>query len=129
MQADFQELLNDLEKLDAAAEKVVSSQEKCKLYEINRRKSQEAINRLNDSNAPNKVWACLSHQFFKLPKDSLKAALKADVNTLSTEIKYLREEIKRDLDELRKLEGKDSLKGFNLKPLTSEEISAITGIY
>lgn len=127
--ARLEKLFRDLEELEAAAEKVVSSQEKCKLYEMNRRKSQEALNRLNDSSAPNTAWACLSHQFFKVPKDGLKNALKSDMNTLSTEISSLRSDIKRDMENLRKLEGKEPLKGFNLKPLTREEISAVTGIY
>uniref|UniRef100_A0A5K3FC99 p53 and DNA damage-regulated protein 1 n=1 Tax=Mesocestoides corti TaxID=53468 RepID=A0A5K3FC99_MESCO len=130
MEASLREkMFRDLEAVEAAAEKIISSQERCKLYEINRRKSQEALNRLNDAFSPKNVWACLSHQFFEVPKSSLKTALKSDMDTLSSEISSLRDEIKRDLDNLRELEGKNPLKGFNLRPLAKDELSAITGLY
>lgn len=129
MDSQRKKIIKDFEELEAATEKVVSSQEKCKLFEMNRRKSQEALNRLNDATAPKDVWACLSHQFFKVPKDSLKSALRSDIQTLAGEIDALRAQIKLDLDELRELEGKESLKGFNLKPLSQAELSAVIGIH
>nr|CDS25408.1 galactose 1 phosphate uridylyltransferase [Hymenolepis microstoma] len=124
MDVSHEKIVKEFEILEAATEKVISSQEKCKLYEMNRRKSQEAINRLNDSNAPSNVWACLSHQFFKVPKNPLKTALRSDIQTLAGEIDILRTQIKRDLEDLRQLEGKESLKGFNLKPLSQDELFA-----
>ncbi|VDO00572.1 unnamed protein product [Rodentolepis nana] len=124
MDAQHDKIVKEFEILEAATEKVISSQEKCKLYEINRRKSQEAINRLNDPNTPSNVWACLSHQFFKVPKNPLKTALRSDIQTLAGEVDALRAQIKADLEELRELEGKESLKGFNLKPLSQDELYA-----
>ncbi len=122
-----EKLFKDLEAIEAAGEKLLSSQEKSKLLDINRRKSQEALNRLNDKNAPSQVWTCLSRQFFELPKESMKVALKSDLKTLESEVATLRSEIKRDLETLHELEGKESLKGFNLRPLTQDELSSITG--
>lgn len=129
MDTAHEQVLKDFEELEAAAEKVISSQEKCKLFEMNKRKSKEAINELKNVNANASVWACLSHQFFKVPKGKLETALHSDIQTLNGEIETLSAQIKVETDELNRLEGKECLKGFNLKPLSQDELFAVTGLH
>ncbi|VDN13520.1 unnamed protein product [Dibothriocephalus latus] len=120
-----QKLLRDLEEIEAAAEKVLADQERCKLYDINLRKTQEALNRLKDPDAPSDVWTCLARQFFSVPRFSLQTALQSDVSTYKAEVNTLRDRIKEELNFLRELEGKNPLQGFNLEPLSSDELSSL----
>uniref|UniRef100_A0A0X3NP33 p53 and DNA damage-regulated protein 1 n=1 Tax=Schistocephalus solidus TaxID=70667 RepID=A0A0X3NP33_SCHSO len=101
-------LLLDLEEIEAAAEKVLADQERCKLYDINLRKTQEALNRLKDPGTPGEVWTCLARQFFSVPRSSLQSALQSDISTYKTEVNTLRDRIKEELNFLRELEGKKS---------------------
>ncbi|VDL92885.1 unnamed protein product [Schistocephalus solidus] len=78
-------ILLDLEEIEAAAEKVLADQERCKLYDINLRKTQEALNRLKDPGTPGEVWTCLARQFFSVPRSSLQSALQSDISTYKTE--------------------------------------------
>lgn len=48
-----------------------------------------------------------------------------DQDKLDKEINELRDNLKKKMDKIKDLEGKPALKGFNLKPLNRDEMSAI----
>lgn len=48
-----------------------------------------------------------------------------DQDRLDKEINTLRDNLKKKMDRIKDLEGKPALKGFDLKPLNRDEMSAI----
>ncbi len=120
-------LLADLEQLESVGERILADQEKSKMLEVNKRKTQEAINRLRDPGAPSQPWTCLSGQFFRLPNQGLQKALRSDLAAFDSETEVVRKELKENLELLHTLEGKRPLSGFNLKPLAEDELAAVSG--
>lgn len=51
----------------------------------------------------------------------------SDFNKLDSEINHLRKTLKPKVNKLRDLEMKDDIKGFNLNPLSKEELRGIEG--
>lgn len=52
----------------------------------------------------------------------------ADFDELEKEIGKLRQGLKPKLSKLRDLENKDDIKGFQLKPLSRDELKSIEGV-
>jgi hypothetical protein len=52
--------------------------------------------------------------------------INADQTKLDKAINDLRDNLKKKMDRIRDIEGKPALKGFNLKPLNSDEFKAIS---
>lgn len=51
-----------------------------------------------------------------------------DFDSLDEEINNLRKNLKVKLNQLNDLENKDPAKGFDLKPLTREELESVEGV-
>jgi len=73
-----------------------------------------------------KSWIVMGSTFFKLETDSVETILNEDQERLDKEINGLRDNLKKKMDRIKDLEGRPALKGFDLKPLSREEISAMT---
>ena len=73
----------------------------------------------------NKLWLCFGNSFVKTKAISAKTLITEDQNDLNQKINDLRNNLKTKVDELRQLEGKEVLKGFDLKPLDKQELAAL----
>ncbi|KAK4476209.1 hypothetical protein MN116_001420 [Schistosoma mekongi] len=110
-------VIKHLEEIEEAGEMVLAKQQQCIVYDRNRQKSREAVRKLMQLNSQNKQWTCLSDQFFLFPLDRLKKAIEEDIKVYDSEIQKLKNQLKEDINWLHELEGKESLKGFDLLPL------------
>ena len=73
----------------------------------------------------NKVWISFGNSFFRTQVSSAKQLINEDQTDLTKRVEELRNELKPKVNKLNELEGKESIKGFNLKPLDSQELRAM----
>ncbi|XP_055546024.1 uncharacterized protein LOC129730597 [Wyeomyia smithii] len=72
-----------------------------------------------------KVWITVGSMLMKLSRSKALELLKKDADQIELEIKRIRTEQKVLVSKQRDLEHDSPLRGFDLKPLSSAEISAI----
>ncbi|NXY85071.1 PDRG1 protein, partial [Alcedo cyanopectus] len=77
---------------------------------------------------PAKAMVCFGNMFMELPKQQTKEMLQKDQECLDEEIPSLRRELRGKVNRLYEAQGKAELKGFNLKPMSSEEMKLINRI-
>lgn len=121
-------LISDLTEIEETAEKILTDKQQIVDLDKKRQQTREAIRVLNKDKVNNKCWVCIGNMFLKLPKKSTKNLLENDFNQLDREINSIRNDLKPKMNKLRDLENKDDLKGFNLEPLTKDEIRAIENL-
>ncbi|CAE1314806.1 unnamed protein product [Acanthosepion pharaonis] len=120
--------ISDLTEIEETAEKILTDKQQIVDLDKKRQQTREAIRVLNKDKVNNKCWVCIGNMFLKLPKKSTKNLLENDFNQLDREINSIRNDLKPKMNKLRDLENKDDLKGFNLEPLTKDEIRAIENL-
>ncbi|NXD86454.1 PDRG1 protein, partial [Halcyon senegalensis] len=77
---------------------------------------------------PDKAMVCFGNMFIELPKPQTKEMLQKDQEYLDEEIHNLRKELRVKVNRLFEAQGKAELKGFNLNPMTAEEMKLINRI-
>ncbi|TTB41843.1 p53 and DNA damage-regulated protein 1 [Bagarius yarrelli] len=75
-----------------------------------------------------KVKVCFGNMFIKFPRESTKSMIQKDQEQLDQEITSLRKGLKAKVNRLNDLQGKPELRGYNLSPLTGDELKAINSI-
>ncbi|NXT94605.1 PDRG1 protein, partial [Anhinga rufa] len=80
------------------------------------------------SSPPGKAMVCFGSMFIELPKARTKEMLQKDQEHLDEEINNLRKELRVKVNRLFEAQGKAELKGFNLNPMTAEEMKLINRI-
>nr|XP_006130016.1 p53 and DNA damage-regulated protein 1 [Pelodiscus sinensis] len=68
---------------------------------------------------------CFGNMFIQLPKSKTKEMIQKDQEQLDEEINQLRKELRVKVNRLYEAQGKPELRGFNLNPMTPEEMKAI----
>ncbi|NXF40025.1 PDRG1 protein, partial [Nyctibius bracteatus] len=77
---------------------------------------------------PGKAMVCFGDMFIELPKGQTREMLRKDQEHLDEEINNLRKELRVKVNRLFEAQGKAELKGFNLNPMTAEEMKLINRI-
>ncbi|NWR56901.1 PDRG1 protein, partial [Bucorvus abyssinicus] len=77
---------------------------------------------------PGKAMVCFGSMFIELPKAPTREMLRKDQEHLDEEINNLRKELRVKVNRLFEAQGKPELKGFNLNPMTTEEMKLINRI-
>ena len=130
-QEDFLSLLTEIEK---NAEDILSKKQEIVDLDRKRNSNREAIRSLEKEakshykGDDSKCWLAMGNSFFRLPNKNAVNMLKKDQQQLDVSVNKLRSELKDDVNALREKEGKEELKGFGLKSLSSEELSAVNGV-
>ncbi|NWU72076.1 PDRG1 protein, partial [Pterocles burchelli] len=78
--------------------------------------------------SPGKAMVCFGDMFIELPKAQTREMLREDQERLDEEIQGLRKELRLKVNRLFEAQGKAELKGFNLNPMTAEEMKLINRI-
>ncbi|XP_070587049.1 p53 and DNA damage-regulated protein 1-like, partial [Erythrolamprus reginae] len=95
------------------------------IVDLNQKRNQnrEAFRALSkELNSAEKATVCFGSMFIQLPKAKTQEMLQRDQELLEEEIAKLQQELKVKVSHLMEAQGKPELKGFDLKPLTSEEM-------
>ena len=131
MNSDVLELLTDLER---CAEEILSSKQEIVDLDRKRNSNREAIRALEKEakthykGSDSKCWLAMGNSFFRLPNRNAVSLLKKDQQQLDISVNTQRSELKEKVGRLREKEGKEELKGFGLKALSSEELTAVNGV-
>ncbi|NXR91476.1 PDRG1 protein, partial [Hypocryptadius cinnamomeus] len=78
--------------------------------------------------SPEKAMVCFGGMFIELPKAKTQEMLRQDQEELDEEINKLRKELRVKVNRLYEAQGKPELKGFNLNPMSAEEMKLINRI-
>ncbi|KAM9444241.1 p53 and DNA damage-regulated protein 1 [Clarias gariepinus] len=118
-----------LMEVEVAAEDVLSDKQQIVELDARRNRNREAMNALKTSSEDeDKVKVCFGNMFIKFPKESTKSMIQKDQEQLDQEINDLRKGLKAKVNRLNDLQGKPDLRGYNLSPLTGDELKAINNV-
>ncbi|XP_036388001.1 p53 and DNA damage-regulated protein 1 isoform X1 [Megalops cyprinoides] len=127
---ESQRILKYLTEVEEAAEDVLADKQQIVDLDAKRNRNREALSALrNDSQqSEEKVKVCFGNMFIKLPKATTKQMIQKDQEQLDKEISDLHKRLKAKVNHLHELQGKPDLKGYNLSPLSNDELRAINSI-
>ncbi|XP_054835250.1 p53 and DNA damage-regulated protein 1 [Eublepharis macularius] len=115
--------LRCLGEVEALAEEVLAGRQQIVDLDQKRNQNREALRALSKELArSDNVMVCFGNMFVQLPKTKTKDMLQRDQELLDEEITRLRKELKVKVNRLLEAQGKPELKGYSLKPLSSEEM-------
>lgn len=125
---DLGRLTQHLVEIELVAEDILADRQQIIDLDRKRQKTREAVRVVSKDKKSKKQWVCFGNMFIKFPSENTKKMLEQDFNQLDNEIGDLRRNLKPKVNKLRDLEMKEDLKGFNLNPLSKEELQTIEGI-
>ncbi|XP_031156062.1 p53 and DNA damage-regulated protein 1 isoform X1 [Sander lucioperca] len=129
MDAVSQRVLENLTEVEEAAEDVLTTKQQIVDLDTRRNRNREALNALkNEISDSEKVKVCFGNMFIKFPKSKTKEMIQKDQEQLDQEINELRKGLKAKVNRLNEMQGKPELRGYNLSPLSTDEIKAINGL-
>lgn len=129
MDIDKNKLLPYLIQVEEVAEDILSDKQQLTDLDRRRNKTREAIRVVQKDKSLVKTWVCFGNQFIKLPKQNTKKLLDKDFDELDNQISDIRKKLKPKVSKLRDLEKKDDIKGFNLNPLSKEEMKSLEQLF
>ncbi|XP_067410077.1 p53 and DNA damage-regulated protein 1 [Emydura macquarii macquarii] len=122
-------VLRYLAEVEELAEEVLAGRQQMVDLDLKRNQNREALRALQkDLDPSDKTMVCFGNMFIQLPKSKTKEMIQKDQEHLDEEINQLRKELKVKVNRLFEAQGKPELKGFNLSPLTPEEMRVINQI-
>ncbi|XP_039654400.1 p53 and DNA damage-regulated protein 1 isoform X2 [Perca fluviatilis] len=104
MDAVSQLVLENLTEVEEAAEDVLTTKQQIVDLDTRRNRNREALNALKNEISD------------------------SDQEQLDQEINELRKGLKAKVNRLNEMQGKTELRGYNLSPLSTDEIKAINGL-
>ncbi|TKS71194.1 p53 and DNA damage-regulated protein 1 [Collichthys lucidus] len=129
MDADSQRVLEHLTRVEEAAEEVLTTRQQIVDLDTKRNRNREALNALNNEVSDSeKVKVCFGNMFIKFPKSKTRDMIQKDQQQLDKEINDLRKALKAKVNRLNEMQGKPELRGYNLSPLSSDEVKAINSL-
>ncbi|XP_043946275.1 p53 and DNA damage-regulated protein 1 [Protopterus annectens] len=126
MATDPQFVLQYLTEVEELAEDVLTDKQQIVDLDVKRNRNREALRVLQkDLEKSEKVMVCFGNMFIKLPKSRTKEMIQKDQEQLDKEVDRLHNQLKVKVNRLYEAQGKDQIKGFDLNPLSLEEMQAI----
>ncbi|XP_007910613.1 p53 and DNA damage-regulated protein 1 [Callorhinchus milii] len=126
MAREAESVLRCLSRVEELAEEVLADKQQIIDLDLKRNQNREALRVLRNSiNQSGNVMVCFGNMFIKLPKSRTKDMIQKDQEQLDKEIQQLRNQLRTKVNNLNEAQGKPELKGFDLSPLTPDEIRAI----
>ncbi|CAL8383542.1 unnamed protein product [Boreogadus saida] len=118
-------VLEFLTEVEEAAEDVLTNKQQIVDLDLKRNMNREALSALRSTADSEKVKVCFGNMFIKLPKSKTQDMIRKDQDQLDKEINDLRKELKAKVNHLNVIQGKPELTGYNLSPLSADEVKAI----
>ncbi|XP_045213456.1 p53 and DNA damage-regulated protein 1-like [Mercenaria mercenaria] len=120
-------LTQHLGEMEVVAEDILTDRQQIIDLDRKRQKTREAVRVLSKDKKSQKQWVCFGDMFIKFPSDKTRRMLQQDFDQLDSEIGDLRRNLKPKVNKLRDLEMKEDIKGFDLNPLSREELKTLEG--
>ncbi|XP_057221855.1 p53 and DNA damage-regulated protein 1 [Malurus melanocephalus] len=122
-------VLRYLAEVEELAEDVLAARQQIVDLDVKRNRNREALRALHKDLEPDeKAMVCFGSMFIELPKTKTREMLRQDQEELDEEINNLRKELRVKVNRLYEAQGKPELKGFNLNPMSAEEMKLINRI-
>ncbi|KAF7208859.1 p53 and DNA damage-regulated protein 1 isoform X1 [Nothobranchius furzeri] len=122
-------VLERLTEVEEAAEDVLTAKQQIVDLDMKRNFNREALNALkHEMSDKEKVKVCFGNMFIKFSKSKTTQMIRKDQEQLDKEINHLRKELRTKVGRLNEIEGNPELRGYNLSPLSSDEMKAITSL-
>ncbi|NP_001232708.1 p53 and DNA damage-regulated protein 1 [Taeniopygia guttata] len=122
-------VLRYLAEVEELAEDVLAARQQIVDLDVKRNRNREALRALlKDPEPDEKAMVCFGGMFIELPKAKTREMLQQDQAELDEEINNLRKELRVKVNRLYEAQGKPELKGFNLNPMSAEEMKLINRI-
>ncbi|XP_041252134.1 p53 and DNA damage-regulated protein 1 [Pyrgilauda ruficollis] len=122
-------VLRYLAEVEELAEDVLAARQQIVDLDVKRNRNREALRALQKDPEPDeKAMVCFGGMFIELPKLKTREMLRQDQEELDEEINKLRKELRVKVNRLYEAQGKPELKGFNLNPMSAEEMKLINRI-
>ncbi|XP_054472408.1 p53 and DNA damage-regulated protein 1 [Anoplopoma fimbria] len=129
MDAVPERVLEYLTEVEEAAEDVLTTKQQIVDLDTKRNRNREALNALkNEMSDSEKVKVCIGNMFIKFPKLKTREMIQKDQEQLDKEINNLRTGLKAKVNRLNEMQGKPELRGYNLSPLSTDEVRAINSL-
>ncbi|KAL4655884.1 p53 and DNA damage-regulated protein 1 isoform X1 [Arapaima gigas] len=131
MEVGAQRVLQYLAEVEEAAEDVLADKQQIVDLDVRRNRNREALNALRcdvRNSDEDKVSVCFGSMFIKLSTKTTWQMIQKDQEQLDKEITDIRKRLKVKVNRLNELQGKPELKGFNLSPLSKDEMKAVNQI-
>ena len=134
MTAESDQLFQKWTDIERSAEEVLTAKQEIVDLDRKRNSNREAIRALEKEakthykGSDSKCWLVMGNSFFKLPNRNAVNLLKRDQQQLDLAVNTQRSELKEKVWKLREQEGKEELKGYGLKALSSEELSSVNEV-
>ncbi|XP_049441944.1 p53 and DNA damage-regulated protein 1 [Epinephelus fuscoguttatus] len=129
MDAESQRVLDYLTEVEEAAEDVLTTKQQIVDLDTKRNRNREALNALkHEIPDSEKVKVCFGNMFIKFPKSKTRDMIQKDQEQLDKEINDLRKGLKAKVNRLNEIQGKPELRGYNLSPLSTDELKAVNSL-
>ncbi|KAM9800242.1 p53 and DNA damage-regulated protein 1 [Syngnathus typhle] len=129
MDWESQRVVDYLTEVEEAAEQVLTTKQQMIDLDMKRNGNREALNALKKMASAEKVKVCFGHTFIKFPKSTAKEMIQKDQDQLDSELNHLRQGLKANVNHLNKTQGKPELRGYNLLPLSTEEMKPVKSVF
>ncbi|XP_017288901.1 p53 and DNA damage-regulated protein 1 [Kryptolebias marmoratus] len=129
MDSVSKQALEYLTEVEEAAEDVLSTKQQIVDLDMKRNRNREALHALkHEMPDEEKVKVCFGNMFIKFSKSKTQEMIQKDQEQLEKEINDLRRELKAKVKCLNDTEGKPELRGYNLSPLSADELKAVNSL-
>ncbi|XP_078092223.1 p53 and DNA damage-regulated protein 1 isoform X1 [Mustelus asterias] len=119
-------VMSYLTEVEELVESLLADKQQIVDLDMKRNQNREALRALqNSTEQSGNVMVCFGNMFIKFPNSRTKNMIRKDQEQLDEEIRKLYNQLKVKVNRLNEAQGKPELKGFNLSPLTQEEMQAI----
>ncbi|GCB60847.1 p53 and DNA damage-regulated protein 1 isoform X1 [Scyliorhinus torazame] len=119
-------VMSYLTEVEELVESLLADKQQIVDLDVKRNRNREALRSLqNNTEQSDKVMVCFGNIFIKFPKSRTRDMIRKDQEQLDEEIHKLYNQLKVKVNRLNEAQGKPELKGFNLSPLSQEEMQAI----
>ncbi|XP_058448473.1 uncharacterized protein LOC131428501 [Malaya genurostris] len=125
--SDKQKMIEILQESERIGDQILMRKQELIALDKRRQETREAsrVIRTNFPKDDAKVWITVGSMLMKMKRPKALELLAKDAEQIEKEINRIRAEQKVLVSKQRDLEHDTPLRGFDLKPLSSEEISAL----
>ncbi|EDV26028.1 uncharacterized protein TRIADDRAFT_55718 [Trichoplax adhaerens] len=133
-----QAVLKYMTDIEILAEDILVDKQMIVSLDKRRNGHREAFRSIRNTDKSNQSWMCFGDTFIELPNGSIQnllekglicsngSILRGGQENTQAEINKLHENLKPKMAQLYEMEGKQPRKGFDLKPLSRDELSNVT---
>ena len=117
------QLIETLKEFEQIGDTILNDRRKLIDYDMKRQKNREALRAIDKvKDDQTKIWFCHGNSFVRMDSDQVKTKINNDNQMINDNIDKIRSETKLNLAKLKRMEGSEEIKGFDLNPLSQDEL-------